>query len=218
MGSGAVTQGQNYNVPQCGFNRSGYSFINWNTAANGSGDWYAPGEAINNVQANTTLYAQWLEQVLPAFTISCHPNGGSGDITSTTVTQGQSYTVPPCSFIRDGYAFVNWNLAANGNDTWYAPGTVIPNVQAGFTLYAQWQEQVLPTFTISCHPNGGSGDITSTTVTQGQNYIVPVCSFSHEGFVFSKWATEADGGGTLYAPGEQIPNIQGNVTLFAQWE
>lgn len=40
------------------FTREGYNFLNWNTAADGTGDSYADGATINLTE-NTTLYAQW---------------------------------------------------------------------------------------------------------------------------------------------------------------
>jgi outer membrane protein OmpA-like peptidoglycan-associated protein len=40
------------------FTRSGYSFVNWNTSANGSGVRYANG-AFYSFSTSTTLYAQW---------------------------------------------------------------------------------------------------------------------------------------------------------------
>ena len=40
------------------FTREGYNFLNWNTAADGTGDSYADGETVNLTE-NTTLYAQW---------------------------------------------------------------------------------------------------------------------------------------------------------------
>lgn len=43
------------------FTRDGYTFTNWNTAADGSGTDYDEG-ATFTISANTTLYAQWEEQ------------------------------------------------------------------------------------------------------------------------------------------------------------
>lgn len=45
-----------------GFTRSGYKFKWWNTAANGSGEDFYPGENLTIASSNVTLYAQW-EQV-----------------------------------------------------------------------------------------------------------------------------------------------------------
>jgi len=39
--------------------KSGYSFDDWNTAADGSGTTYADTDTFN-ISANTTLYAQWV--------------------------------------------------------------------------------------------------------------------------------------------------------------
>ena len=40
------------------FTRKGYNFLNWNTAADGTGDSYADGATVNLTE-DTTLYAQW---------------------------------------------------------------------------------------------------------------------------------------------------------------
>jgi uncharacterized repeat protein (TIGR02543 family) len=57
--SGTAVHGSNYNIAANTFTRTGYTFTGWNTAADGSGTAYAAGAAIVNVQADTTLYAQW---------------------------------------------------------------------------------------------------------------------------------------------------------------
>ena len=41
------------------FTRTGYIFNSWNTAANGSGTAYNPGDTVTIGTANITLYAQW---------------------------------------------------------------------------------------------------------------------------------------------------------------
>ena len=43
------------------FTREGYNFLNWTTAADGTGDSYADGATVNLTE-NTTLYAQWEQQ------------------------------------------------------------------------------------------------------------------------------------------------------------
>ena len=50
------------NLTQAGkawFIRPGYTFIGWNTEADGSGVEYSPGSTITLTQSQTTLYAQW---------------------------------------------------------------------------------------------------------------------------------------------------------------
>lgn len=53
-GSGSVNTAPNSG----GLTRSGYTFAGWNTAADGSGFTYQPGDTIN-LSSNVTLYAMW---------------------------------------------------------------------------------------------------------------------------------------------------------------
>lgn len=65
------------------FTREGYNFLNWNTAADGTGDSYADGATVNLTE-NTTLYAQWednhsLTKVINKKDATCTENGYTGD-------------------------------------------------------------------------------------------------------------------------------------------
>lgn len=52
---------QTGNLANNGFSITGWSFVNWNTKADGSGTTYQAGQQIKNMNdgQNTTLYAQW---------------------------------------------------------------------------------------------------------------------------------------------------------------
>ena len=65
------------------FTREGYNFLNWNTAADGTGDFYADGATVNLTE-NTTLYAQWednhsLTKVINKKDATCTEDGYTGD-------------------------------------------------------------------------------------------------------------------------------------------
>ena len=65
------------------FTREGYNFLNWNTAADGTGDSYADGATVNLIE-NTTLYAQWednhsLTKVINKKDATCTEDGYTGD-------------------------------------------------------------------------------------------------------------------------------------------
>ena len=65
------------------FTREGYNFLNWNTAADGTGDSYADGATVN-LTVNTTLYAQWednhsLTKVINKKDATCTEDGYTGD-------------------------------------------------------------------------------------------------------------------------------------------
>ena len=80
------------------FTRKGYNFLNWNTAADGTGDAYADGATVNLTE-NTTLYAQWednhsLTKVINNKEATCTENGYTGDtvcaICGKEITKGET--------------------------------------------------------------------------------------------------------------------------------
>ena len=80
------------------FTREGYNFLNWNTAADGTGDSYADGATINLTE-NTTLYAQWednhsLTKVINKKDATCTEDGYTGDtvcaICGKEITKGET--------------------------------------------------------------------------------------------------------------------------------
>ena len=79
------------------FTREGYNFLNWNTAADGTGDSYADGATVNLTE-NTTLYAQWednhsLTKVINKKDATCTEDGYTGDtvcaICGKEITKGE---------------------------------------------------------------------------------------------------------------------------------
>ena len=80
------------------FTREGYNFLNWNTAADGTGDSYAD-KATVNLTENTTLYAQWednhsLTKVINKKDATCTEDGYTGDtvcaICGKEITKGEA--------------------------------------------------------------------------------------------------------------------------------
>ena len=80
------------------FTREGYNFLNWNTAADGTGGSYADGATVNLTE-DTTLYAQWednhsLTKVINAKDATCTENGYTGDtvcvICGKEITKGET--------------------------------------------------------------------------------------------------------------------------------
>ena len=134
-GTGSMTP-QTANVPTAlttnAFTRTGYSFSEWNTLANGTGTSYANG-ASYPFTADVTLYAQWT--ALPNHTVTFNANLGTGTMTPQTANVPTALTAN--AFTRAGYSFSGWNTAAGGGGTAYANGAIYP-FAADATLYAQW--------------------------------------------------------------------------------
>jgi uncharacterized repeat protein (TIGR02543 family) len=109
--------------------KAGLVFTGWNTAANGSGTNYAPGETFV-VSTDVTLYAQWAVGVSGA-TVTFNTAGGSS---LAPVTGSVGRTIVLVTPTRFGYNFKGWFSAASGGileNRSYVVGRTV-------TLYAHW--------------------------------------------------------------------------------
>jgi uncharacterized repeat protein (TIGR02543 family) len=114
------------------FTRKGFSFIDWNTAANGSKASYANGAAYPFTKS-VTLFAQW--RAAATFTVTFDANRGSGSMSPETKKTTSALTLN--QFKRHGFTFARWNTAANGSGSNYANGGAY-HFNASTILFAQW--------------------------------------------------------------------------------
>ena len=70
------------------------------------------------------------------YTLLFDGNGGSGSISNQTVTMGDKFTLPSCTFTREGYRCIGWNVCRNADKTWYV-------VKHGWLTQQQITEQKL---------------------------------------------------------------------------
>jgi uncharacterized repeat protein (TIGR02543 family) len=192
------------------FTRPGFSFVDWNTAANGSGTSYANG-ATYPFTSSTTLYAQWRRGKSVTRSVTFNANGGGGamaverDNTPTGLTANQ--------FTRAKYTFVDWNTAANGSGASFANGATY-SFKSSLTLYAQWRAVKVTANTVTFNANGGRG----TMVAERHASPLRLASnrFTRAGYSFIGWNTAANRSGAFYANGATYP-FTFSTTLYAQW-
>lgn len=94
------------NLPNTKPTREGYNFVNWNTKSDGSGSWYAPGQAFG-ADSNITLYAIWSKK---EYEITFNANGGTilgSDIYIKKVNYGEKLGELPVA-VRNNYKLINW--------------------------------------------------------------------------------------------------------------
>ena len=189
-----------------------YSFLNWNTAEDGSGTSYDPG-ASYTADEEATLYAQWDETLHAA------------EVTLPTPT-------------REGYSFLGW--AESSTEASGVTGSYTPS--ADVTLYAIWEadtytvsydanggtgapeaqtkthdvaltlssstptraDEAAGNYSVTLDLNDGSANTSSLTAAR-------TTSFS-----FASWDTAQNGGGTSYAPGASYTANEA-AALYAQW-
>jgi uncharacterized repeat protein (TIGR02543 family) len=163
------------------------------------------------VRGNLTLYAQWKKKEV-YYTITFNANGGSGSMSSQTVSAGTSFYLPINTFTRSGYEFVGWNTNADGSGVSYTNGQRI-TPSRNITLYAQWEE----VYTITFDSNGGRGSMSPIFIEVGTSITLPTNTFTRIGYVFIGWSINSMGYGTTYY-NEQRVRPSGNMTLYAMWE
>ena len=206
------------------FTRTGYTFAGWNTKADGSGTSYSDKASVKNLTSTdggtVTLYAQWEANT---YTVKFNSNGGSGSMSSMSMTYGTSSTLTANSYSLTGYTFAGWNTKADGSGTSYSDKASVKNLTSTdggtVTLYAQWEAN---TYTIVFDSNGGSGTMSSMSMTYDEAANLTANAFELDCYTFMDWNTSADGSGTAYLDEEEVLNLvseaDGTITLYAQWE
>jgi uncharacterized repeat protein (TIGR02543 family) len=212
--------------------KTGYTFANWNTAADGSGTSYSPGNPFV-INANTTLYAIWTPVVPTTYTVTylgntntsgTAPTDGSSPYTAGSTVTVLGNTGSPV-LAKTSYQFAGWNTAADGSGTNYVGGNTF-TINANTTLYANWLITGSPRLIYNANSAaGGTGTAPSSSNTSYPPYssvdiVGNTGSFTNSDptKTFGGWNTAANGSGTYYPAGSEIslPAL-GAVTLYAQW-
>ena len=212
------TSTQSSNVPTAlapnTFAYSGYTFAGWNTVAGGTGVAYSAG-ANYNFAAGLDLYAQWTADQY-VVTWNTLTNGGGAN-TSANFTYGGSPVSIPLPTARSGYTFNGWYTAATGgspvatyNGSTLSMASYTPS--STITLYAQWT--AITNHTVTFHANFGSDS--TTTQQSNTNANLTANGFTRSGYIFSGWATNPDGTGTVYA-NQAAFGFANDLVLYAQW-
>jgi len=200
-----------YTIKNPGYTREGAVFVGWNTMSNGSGVSYSTGQVIR-INTPITLYAQW--QKIPPLTVTYEPNGGIGSTNVYNVSSNSSYTIRNQGYIREGYAFNNWNTKPDGRGVTYIDNQII-NITTSVTLYAQWKK--ITPLIVTYEPNGGIGSTNVFSVNPNSFYTVQNQGYFREGYIFNGWNTNPNGFGVTYLD-NQLIYITTSVTLYAQWK
>ena len=214
MSDQSFTYDASQNLTNNSFINPGYTFLVWNTAADGSGAAYNDGESVKNLtteaDGTVTLYAIWDAATISVF---FHANGGQfgeTNVINIDVTSGTTPVYEEPS--REGYTFTGLFLDSTGQ-------TPYDNMAIeGMELYAGWKANE---YVVKFDANGGTGTMSDQSFTYDASQNLTNNSFTRSGYTFSGWNTAADGSGTSYTNGASVKNLtteaDGTVTLYAQW-
>lgn len=199
-----------------GWTVDGYTFIGWNTSADGKGTAYAPGTTwIAN--GTLTLYAQWTPGQA---SLTYDGNGATGGKTDPqTGKTDEKINVRDNGFTRDGYTFVTWNTQADCKGNAVKPNSEW-TLRGSSTLYACWAGNAQ---TLTYHGNGATGGNTAAQSGKtGDELTTNANGFTRDGYTFVRWDTAKDGSGTAYGEGKNgvsqyVMKPAGN-DLYAIWK
>lgn len=178
---------------------------------------------VTMVEGGMTVYAVWVGN--PVLTYDTNkPNTWNGQMPSTPASVSVSYNTAAAdgsgwqsgdtSKIR-GYRFLGWYAGPQDDSGLYDWNTLLTG---NVTVYAHWQRLQA---NVVYDANGGTGSHANTTGWQYSDVTVPSDtskSFKRAGYVFLGWDTQADGNGTAYKDGSQVPLQDKDITLYAQWQ
>ncbi|THB62461.1 MAG: hypothetical protein D6B26_08120, partial [Spirochaetaceae bacterium] len=203
--------------------RAGYSWIGWNSRANGSGDDYTGGESFIMPESDLALYAQWS---INQYSFGYNMNGGTGtapaggtfDYNTSLVVADAAGITPP-----DGHNFYGWNTRQDGNGTHYDPGDSMSIPAQNSVLYAQWTTSDQYRLNFSAGVGTGSAP-EEVRAWENHDYTLPfpenligqqVTGRTTIRQRFTGWSS--DGGVTVLPAGHVFTMPSADVTMVAQW-
>lgn len=201
--------------------RPGHTQLGWNQDRNAT----AAQPEVTMVEGGMTVYAVWVGN--PVLTYDTNkPNTWNGQMPSTPASVSVSYNTAAAdgsgwqsgdtSKIR-GYRFLGWYAGPQDDAGLYDWNTLLTG---NVTVYAHW-ERLKASVVYDRNAKDAKGSHANTTGWQYSDVTVPSDtskSFKRDGYVFLGWDTQADGNGTAYKDGSQVPLQDKDITLYAQWQ
>lgn len=217
--SGTVpTDTNNYNIGGTisiagsnGLARTGYTFLGWTVAADGTGTVMTSGYGLTVGSSDVTVYAKWSANT---YTITYLANGASGSPSATSATyttDGTTVTFPTVGTMQKaGHSFSGWATSSNGPPL-TSPYTTVSDV----TLVAVW---TAINYTISYNSNGGSTTPTQSALPMGQSFalasgITKPNGPNNEVYAFVGWSD----GTSTWQPGSSYLVKTANLSFAAIW-
>ena len=204
------------------FARTNFQFLNWNTAANGTGVTYQS-NYMYSFASTITLYAQWAQNITVSYDTNTATSGTApASFSSYANAPGVQVAYNSGNMAKTGYILTGWNTQRNGGlTTGVALAQTNVNFTANTTLYAQWAPA---TYTIIYAPNCSTSISGSVPASQSYLYGNPGITIATNssplgcsGYTFNNWNTNPDGTGTSFAAGATNATFAQDTSLFAQW-
>ncbi len=148
-----------------------------------------------------------IKQALSKYTVSFDTNGGSVQLSSRSVEEGNTYTLPSYSGTKEGYTFSGWKYGG----TLYVPGYSFTMPSQNVSFKAVWCSNVK--YSVSYDLNGGSGSIEAFNIAGGKTFNVISSKPMKNGSTFVAWTCN----GVDYSPGQSVVMSESDMVFKAKW-
>lgn len=218
-----LTYGKKEALKKCGFKKTGYEFIGWNTCADGSGTQYSnptKKQVYNLTEGteNVILYAQWK----PINYTICLKGYQLFEFKNIDATYDNALKLPKNTYESPNgkYHFIGWSLKKDRSGRLISDEETILNESTKknekITLYATFGYEIL------FDANGGNGTMSPQSAAYNVQTKLTANSFEKEGYTFNGWKAIVDGKEKSFSNKQSVKNLinadGGEVVLKAQWK
>ncbi len=196
-------------LPECTFEKYGFSFAGWSLSPDGE-IIAEDGKGFNLGSDDIyTLYAVWSANENK---LSFDPNGGAGDMLSMSIKTYQTVALNPCQFTRNGYAFEGWSTSPDGGVEYQDCAEYTMDGESEYILYAVWS---IKDCMITYNLNGGDNHSSNPTGFDLNSEAIVLLPPTRAGYTFVGWYNSAD-----FAEAVTIieTGTYSDVELWAKWE
>ena len=209
LGAGSYTTGLTARVDSVTYDSSTCLFTV--TVSIGVGQDEAYSSTTFNVRALNFIHGVTTSgEEANTYTVTFDANGGSGSMSSQTMSCLEAGELNTNEFTRDGYSFTGWNTAADGSGTAYAENeSVLLSTYDGatVTLYAQWGQG---THTVTYYVDGS---VASTQQVNNGEKATQWQPQAQTGYNFKGWYTDS----ACTTSFDFNTAIDNDVALYGKW-
>lgn len=207
----------------------GWTFVGWNTDKDGRGTSYEDSQYIGTLNVNHNykyyLYAQWMPNIYYIHYNANRPNNAShlpeGSMSDSRHVYGDVSIRLGNGFKIMGWNFMEWNTKEDGSGHSFDENSEALNVLKKcvtkddngktFNLYAQWRQSEILVNYKAVKPQSASGNLvvkdTQLEYTfDGEGYVEQNMH-QLEGWHFTYWAAESNGGGKYFYAGSSVQTL-----------
>lgn len=214
------------------FHKEGYTFLGWNTSADGNGESFGPGAVITMSAQDMNLYAQWgkpgtILKKQYEYALTYHSNNKKKQEQPDSETRclaGTILTLDSNMFSYEGYRFLGWSETPEGT-VLLQPETSFQMPKKDVHLYACWEK--IDNVTLIYHSNfintafGEEKEVTKmdfeTPCQPGTEVTIKQNEFEREDYTFEGWSKNPKAEHGDMKPEETL-SLKEDTQLYAIWK